>query len=114
MTTSAADPGLFGPDSVTWTIHADPSMALGGLRALILHWSALTPFNRALTPSNRAATRRFLKEARAKGWRKRCCSARPAEVGEAQRQAGIDVSEDEAQRLAVKEVRALRAARQAG
>ena len=36
MTTSAADPGLFGPDSVTWTIHADPSMALGGLRALIL------------------------------------------------------------------------------
>ena len=30
------DPGLFGPDSVTWRIHADPSMALGGLRALIL------------------------------------------------------------------------------
>jgi hypothetical protein len=37
-----------------------------------------------------------------------------AEIGEAQRQAGIDVSEDEAQRLAVEEVRALRAARQAG
>jgi hypothetical protein len=37
-----------------------------------------------------------------------------AEIREAQRQAGIDVSEDEAQRLAVEEVRALRAARQAG
>lgn len=31
-----ADPGLFGPDSVTWRIHNDPSMALGGLRALLL------------------------------------------------------------------------------
>lgn len=30
------DPGLFGPDSVTWRIHGDPSMALGGLRALLL------------------------------------------------------------------------------
>jgi len=30
------DPGLFGPDSVTWRVHADPSMALGGLRALLL------------------------------------------------------------------------------
>jgi len=32
----AADPGLFGPDSLTWRIHGDPSMALGGLRALLL------------------------------------------------------------------------------
>src|SRR3954468_20173116 len=32
----APDPGLFGPDSVTWRIHADPVMALGGLRALLL------------------------------------------------------------------------------
>jgi uncharacterized protein (DUF2236 family) len=32
----SADTGLFGPDSVTWRIHADPSMALGGLRALML------------------------------------------------------------------------------
>lgn len=30
------DPGLYGPDSVTWRVHADPSMALGGLRALLL------------------------------------------------------------------------------
>ena len=30
------DPGLFGPESVTWQVHADPSMALAGLRALLL------------------------------------------------------------------------------
>jgi uncharacterized protein (DUF2236 family) len=30
------DPGLFGPDSVTWRIHADASMFVGGLRALLL------------------------------------------------------------------------------
>jgi uncharacterized protein (DUF2236 family) len=30
------DPGLFGPDSVTWRVHSDPSMALAGLRALLL------------------------------------------------------------------------------
>jgi len=30
------DPGLFGPGSVTWTIHADSSMFVGGLRALLL------------------------------------------------------------------------------
>jgi uncharacterized protein (DUF2236 family) len=35
------DPGLFGPDSVTWRIHADPVMGLGGLRAL--HLQALHP-----------------------------------------------------------------------
>jgi uncharacterized protein (DUF2236 family) len=34
--TSAPDPGLYGPDSVTWRVHADPTMALGGLRALLL------------------------------------------------------------------------------
>jgi uncharacterized protein (DUF2236 family) len=28
--------GLFGPDSVTWRIHADPSMLIGGLRALLV------------------------------------------------------------------------------
>jgi uncharacterized protein (DUF2236 family) len=32
----SADPGLFGPESVTWRIHADPVMGLGGLRALLL------------------------------------------------------------------------------
>lgn len=31
-----ADPGLYGPGSVTWRVHADPSMALAGLRALLL------------------------------------------------------------------------------
>ena len=30
------DPGLFGPGSVTWRIHADPSMIVGGLRALLI------------------------------------------------------------------------------
>jgi uncharacterized protein (DUF2236 family) len=28
--------GFFGPDSVTWRIHTDPSYAVGGLRALML------------------------------------------------------------------------------
>jgi uncharacterized protein (DUF2236 family) len=31
-----ADPGLFGPDSVTWRVHGDPSMLLAGFRALLL------------------------------------------------------------------------------
>jgi uncharacterized protein (DUF2236 family) len=30
------DPGLFGPDSVTWKVHGDASMLIGGLRALLL------------------------------------------------------------------------------
>lgn len=34
---SSADPqGLFGPDSVTWRLHADPVLVLGGMRALLL------------------------------------------------------------------------------
>ncbi len=32
----AADPGLFGPQSITWRVHADPLIWLGGLRALLL------------------------------------------------------------------------------
>src|SRR4051794_15315376 len=32
----AGDPGLFGPDSVTWTIHADGTMFVGGIVALML------------------------------------------------------------------------------
>ncbi len=32
----APDLGLYGPDSITWRVHADPSMALAGLRALLL------------------------------------------------------------------------------
>jgi hypothetical protein len=33
---STPDAGLFGPESITWRIHADPSMLLGGFRALML------------------------------------------------------------------------------
>ena len=33
---SGSDLGLFGPSSVTWRVHGDPSMALGGIRALLL------------------------------------------------------------------------------
>lgn len=31
-----ADPGLFGPESVTWQLHGDPMMWVGGVRALYL------------------------------------------------------------------------------
>jgi uncharacterized protein (DUF2236 family) len=31
-----SDQGLFGPSSVTWRLHADPTFAVGGLRALLL------------------------------------------------------------------------------
>ncbi|HEY0485714.1 MAG TPA: oxygenase MpaB family protein [Mycobacteriales bacterium] len=31
-----SDLGLYGPDSVTWRVHADPAMGPGGLRALLL------------------------------------------------------------------------------
>ncbi|MFI0432551.1 MAG: oxygenase MpaB family protein [Candidatus Nanopelagicales bacterium] len=34
--TTSTDPGLFGPDSVTWRIHADPATGVGGLRAILL------------------------------------------------------------------------------
>jgi len=37
----AGDAGLFGPDSVTWRIHGDPSMLIGGLRSLLVQ--ALNP-----------------------------------------------------------------------
>ncbi len=30
------DPGLFGPDSVTWQLHSDPMMWIAGIRALYL------------------------------------------------------------------------------
>jgi uncharacterized protein (DUF2236 family) len=30
------DPGLFGPGSVTWKVHADAAMLVGGIRALLL------------------------------------------------------------------------------
>ncbi len=34
--TDASGGGFFGPDSVTWTVHADSCMLVGGLRALML------------------------------------------------------------------------------
>jgi uncharacterized protein (DUF2236 family) len=33
---AAGDGGLFGPESVTWRIHGDPSMIIGGLRSLLV------------------------------------------------------------------------------
>lgn len=33
---TGTDVGLFGPRSVTWRIHADPSMLVGGMRALLI------------------------------------------------------------------------------
>lgn len=33
---SSGDTGLFGPDSVTWRVHADPILFMAGLRALLL------------------------------------------------------------------------------
>ncbi|MFJ4277201.1 oxygenase MpaB family protein [Streptomyces massasporeus] len=33
---SDADPGLFGPESVTWQLHSDPVMWIAGVRALYL------------------------------------------------------------------------------
>ena len=33
---STPDPGLFGPGSVTWRLHGDPVLVMGGLRALML------------------------------------------------------------------------------
>jgi uncharacterized protein (DUF2236 family) len=33
---SEHDPGLYGPDSVTWKLHAEPIMLLAGLRSLYL------------------------------------------------------------------------------
>ncbi|MFJ7068216.1 oxygenase MpaB family protein [Streptomyces sp. NPDC101115] len=35
-TPSEPDPGLFGPGSVTWQLHGDPVMWIGGVRALYL------------------------------------------------------------------------------
>lgn len=34
--TTAPDPGLFGPGSMSWRLHGDPVLVLGGLRALML------------------------------------------------------------------------------
>ena len=42
------DHGLFGPESVTWRVHGDPSMLLAGFRSLLLqgvHPSAMAGFD---------------------------------------------------------------------
>src|SRR5439155_5212680 len=52
----AGDPGLFGPDSVTWQVHADVSMFVGGIAALLLQ--ALHPGAAAIV----AASSRFREE----------------------------------------------------
>lgn len=44
------DAGLFGPDSVTWRVHGDPMLAVGGLRALLLQ--ALHPRAMAAVAQN--------------------------------------------------------------
>ena len=36
MSETAGDPGLFGPDSITWRVQSDPVMWVAGLRALFL------------------------------------------------------------------------------
>lgn len=41
----SGDEGLFGPGSITWRIHADPCLLVGGLRALLLQ--ALNPLTMA-------------------------------------------------------------------
>jgi uncharacterized protein (DUF2236 family) len=33
---TTTDPGLFGPESITWRVHGDPSMLVAGYRALLL------------------------------------------------------------------------------
>jgi len=33
---TSTDPGLFGPSSITWRMHADPACGIGGVRALLL------------------------------------------------------------------------------
>jgi uncharacterized protein (DUF2236 family) len=41
LSNAERDPGLFGPGSVAWRIHADPVMLIGGLRAILVQ--ALEP-----------------------------------------------------------------------
>ena len=36
MSSGLSDAGLFGPDSVTWRVHADPVLWVAGIRALLL------------------------------------------------------------------------------
>ena len=45
---SSADPGYFGPDSLSWRVHHDPASIVGGVRALVLqslHPQVMLGFN---------------------------------------------------------------------
>lgn len=53
-----ADPGLFGPETVTWQLHGDPMMWIAGVRALYLQ---------ALHPAPSAASCRTPTSARTPG-----------------------------------------------
>ncbi len=52
----SADLGLFGPDSITWRVLADPAAGIGGLRALFLQ--ALHPLAMAGVYESTRGTRR--------------------------------------------------------
>ncbi|CAL9359827.1 oxygenase MpaB family protein [Streptomyces sp. enrichment culture] len=63
--TTTADPGLFGPHSVTWQCHGDPMMWIAGVRALYLQ--ALHPRAlRGVTQNSTAFDRR--KSGRGEAW----------------------------------------------
>ena len=49
---TAGDTGYFGPDSVTWRMHADPLMGIAGLRALLLQALHPTAMAGVATHSN--------------------------------------------------------------
>lgn len=50
MGSTKPDLGLFGPDSVAWRVHGDPSSLIGGLRALLVQ--ALNPLAMAAVAAN--------------------------------------------------------------
>ncbi|MPQ99829.1 DUF2236 domain-containing protein [Modestobacter sp. I12A-02628] len=51
--------GFFGPDSVTWRVHADPAFSVGGIRALLLQ---------ALHPAAMDGVHRFSEGFRTEPW----------------------------------------------
>ncbi|GHE10523.1 oxygenase MpaB family protein [Klenkia taihuensis] len=59
MTPEEDRAGFFGPDSITWRIHADPSFSVGGIRALLLQ---------ALHPVAMAGVHRFSDGFRDEPW----------------------------------------------
>ena len=49
-------PGIFGPDSVAWRIHADPAMLIGGLRRCSCRGSSRGPWPRSTSTVRSART----------------------------------------------------------